>query len=59
MAEHDKCSCNLHEQFASAVDLQELFALTVDKKKDIALLYQYIVKPHKRFSGLNAYTQIK
>lgn len=50
---------NIYEQFASGVDLQELFALTVDKKKDIALLYQYIVKPHKRFSGLNAYTQIK
>ena len=30
---------NLHEQFASAVDLQELFALTVYKKKQIALLY--------------------
>lgn len=35
----DRCICNLHEQFASAADLQELFALTVDKKKYIALLY--------------------
>jgi len=30
---------NLHEQFASAADPQELFALTVHKKKHIALLY--------------------
>ena len=28
MAKHHKCTNNLHEQFASDVDLQELFALT-------------------------------
>jgi len=39
MPEDDRCIRNLHEQFASAADLQELCALTVDKKKYIVLLY--------------------
>lgn len=33
MAEHSKCIFNLHEQFASVVDLQELFASTATEKK--------------------------